>query len=334
MASSEDFPEICAVCQEEYDRDLPREQLSLVRPSECPLHFVHKDCGMPWFRKHRNCVVCLKPSIEIVDICGKTVACIPASSGAPLANASQMSYAENMDIYGPERFFFLQRHEQLSMTRDFLRTHVLPLCDEELCQLCSKTLCEDDRAVVIPCNHQFHHSCLASRLSAIPLCLVSCPSCSCPAAAIGDPSGKHDVMYLNPLCFAFVLYADQLPKPQEQPPTATVCQFCDANAENEARVITPCCHVFHRRCFDEQAGDGLESVRVCPKRGCGKTCINVIPIQPQQWVLELREFWGPTAWPLVIQSSNIQYFFQLLSLLFFVSLLSYCLLSLLFLIRN
>lgn len=64
MASS--YPELCAVCEEDFAQD-PDEHV--VRTLDCPFHFVHLDCGLQWLQNFM-CPVCSQPSSAVIDAQG------------------------------------------------------------------------------------------------------------------------------------------------------------------------------------------------------------------------------------------------------------------------
>lgn len=289
MASADDFPTLCGFCRVEYDFSLPRDQLGVIRAKECPLHFVHKECTMEWFRKKQRCPVCPKLCSEVVDVNGETVEKLSSDSAVPdpivphdsLYQSTEMQNID-MDIRNCVAFGLLQPNQLhprvIELARSFLAQHLEKFSTERRCQLCKGPCRKSDQCITVPCAHKFHSSCLTLHLPSDGS-TATCPleHCRAEVALAGNPIGDH----LFNFCHVNRKHLDVLLLKANPPPNIRFCHLCKEDAEQEERVLTPLCnHVFHSRCFDSSEDSGLDTVRFCPLCFC--ECLEVTRIPPRQ----------------------------------------------------
>lgn len=289
MASGDGFPQKCAICQEEYD--LPHDQLQVIRAKECPLHFVHEECSLAWFREKQRCPVCPKRCSEIVDINGETVERLSSDSAVPdpvvpyIHSYYASTEMQNIDVdrQNLEALGLLlpnQLHpREIELARSFLAQHLAKFSTGRRCQLCKRACRKSDQCITVPCAHKFHSWCLMLHLpNDVSTAICPLEHCRAEIALAGNTTGNHpfNLCHVNPMHLDALLLQAEAPPP----PTTRFCHLCKEEAEQEERVLTPLCnHVFHSRCFDSSAGSGLDAVRLCPL--CSRECLEVTRIPPR-----------------------------------------------------
>ena len=148
--------ELCVICRENLT-----EQDIIAYPDNCPSHRFHKTCLEQWAKIKNVCPIDYKSFAVIKGLDGSQ--CIIQPRDADEETSSGPDFMQCMNYF----MLFLKFMQFQRDFEPFIRTQQGG--DGFQCSIC-ETSNLGERAKVVPCDHEFHRSCIMNRAGLINVC--------------------------------------------------------------------------------------------------------------------------------------------------------------------